>query len=458
MSEPFGEANNNNSVPTLAGYKINSGNIGDYVYKDSQFTLALTAGTGGGVPPGNYAWKLTNGTDTYDICNNDIVQFLGGNNISNPTISQSGSPASYTYTLSYNAVASGADRDIQFNDNGKFGTETNPVKIDTSGNIVTTQGVSTGEVHSGAYVLYQPSAADEFLGETDAGQIPKFYKLKLSTGSVGRQNGGPFQQHAFDNQSPPAKYGFPAENTGIVWTEPSHSVNAANGILLNNSFFESEQDCSFCTAPKDIPSQSYSTYAKNVRSFPLFGCDVSNNLDIALYDPLNLRCNARFYPAYTDVSFCSMGWNANNLAAPGLLKVTANLRGQWFRNPVATQRGNCVQIVCRCYDGAAAAAGTATLKWTQVVLEDVTSYGNGTVPPSPTPNGTTINASGTRWLPLYDLTSAILPDVSWAANDLLSFSVEVVYASPDPVNPITQPPNLFNIFEASVFAEYFCNP
>ena len=57
MSEPFGEANNNNSVPTLAGYKINSGNIGDYVYKDSQFTLALTAGTGGGVPPGNYAWK-----------------------------------------------------------------------------------------------------------------------------------------------------------------------------------------------------------------------------------------------------------------------------------------------------------------------------------------------------------------------------------------------------------------
>ena len=42
MSEPFGEANNNNSVPTLAGYKINSGNIGDYVYKDSQFTLALT--------------------------------------------------------------------------------------------------------------------------------------------------------------------------------------------------------------------------------------------------------------------------------------------------------------------------------------------------------------------------------------------------------------------------------
>ena len=140
-----------------------------------------------------------------------------------------------------------------------------------------------------------------------------------------------------------------------------------------------------------------------------------------------------------------------------VLKVTANLRGQWFRNPVTTQRGNCVQIVCRCYDGTAAAAGTATLKWEQVVLEDVTSFGNGTVP-SPTPNVTTINASGTRWLPLYDLTSAILPDVSWAANDLLSFSVEVVYASPYPVNPITQPPNLFNIFEASVFAEYFCNP
>ena len=62
MSEPFGEANNNNSVPTLAGYKINSGNIGDYVYKDSEFSLALTAAEAelaerGGVPPGNYAWK-----------------------------------------------------------------------------------------------------------------------------------------------------------------------------------------------------------------------------------------------------------------------------------------------------------------------------------------------------------------------------------------------------------------
>ncbi len=58
---PYSSTNNYNAVETLAGYKIDSGNIGDFVYKYTEFTLALKPASGGGP----VTWNVSDGTNTY---------------------------------------------------------------------------------------------------------------------------------------------------------------------------------------------------------------------------------------------------------------------------------------------------------------------------------------------------------------------------------------------------------
>ena len=331
---PFSSSNNYNAVKTLAGYKINSGPIGDYVYKDTDYTLALKPPTGGGPT----SWNVTDGLTMQTVNNGDIVEYISGTNTT-VTVSALGPT---THLVSQNAYPSGANREIQINEGGVFGVGANPARVELNGDLQLTTGINLGEIRTSAFVPSEPVAPDTYDGFTDPtglGNESKIYKMKMELGTLG-QNGNPvFQQQPFTQYGGGTPgYGFPAENPNMLYTGTNHAINGLNAIMGQ-------------VAPDPYGSvligNSMLAPGATTTEVPMVWGTRNVGTDSAFYDPLNLRALAGQSwgpfpdPIGSGLDY-TMGFNENSLgvSTPGIMRITVYVSGEWNTAPPANTEAN----------------------------------------------------------------------------------------------------------------------
>ena len=447
---PYSSSNNYNSVETLAGYKIESGPVDYYLYKDSATTLALKSGSGGGGGPAT--WTLTDGSTNFPISDGDTVEWAGSNNT---TIAITA--AGTTTTVNQSAFPSGANREIQINDSSstpaEFGTGPAPAKIDVRGNIITDYGTGKGEVWGSGYVPSQPTLPDTYDGQANplAGAPSRFtskiYKLKIGEGTFGMNINNPFNQQALLPYNPvtvgDTTYGFPASNDNIMWTASHRMLNAFNGIIGWIMY-----DLSVAPVPAAFNLSYLGLQPNSVEAaWPLFGSTGGPTPnDYAYYDPLNLRAleggtwvdpTATAGPAIN----YTMGYNKLSLGPfPGILRVSWEVYGQWNEPPLnSASVANTFVVSCTCSDN------SGVLRWNNVLQQHSTSF-----PILGATNPCLVSTSGSKIINTWDANALVAYNNAWYADDLLRFQIDMPY---EPSNNQT-----FTIGKFVITVEYTPNP
>ena len=445
MSDPFSDANNYNAVKTLAGYKIKSGNVGDYVYKDTEYTLALKPAGGGGPS----TWTIQDAVPNSATVNTgDTVRWDAGN-INTEIALTGGSPL---HILTQTCVPSGANRDIQINlqPSNTFGPGTLPAQIDIAGNLTTTQGLTTGEVHASAFVPSTPAAPDTVDGATiteagTAGYEAKIYKKIIEKGTEGQQTAAPFNQVdlvGYNTGTP--GYGFPAQNPNIVWTGSNHQINGLNAIMGYNS------DILQAGGGLVTPLSYLGLQAGTVQELPMDWGKRNPGPptveDRAYYDPLNLRSlTGQSWSGGTAGlgTYYMMGYNAKSLGSPGILRISVEVEGTWNFAPPANAQANELGV----WLGMADATGNYKLSFNggqpKRLLQNYFSY-----PIQGFPGATqAVTCSATTYLYTYDK-SGTAYDQSWDPDDMIKIWLDV----PTPSNA-----HIFSCAGFRATIEYFPN-
>ena len=417
---PYSSTNNYNAVETLAGYKIDSGNIGDFVYKDTEFTLALKPASGGGP----VTWNVSDGVNTYVVNGGDTIRWIGG---ANTTIQLTNGGT--TKTIGQSVYPSGANREIQICDGTTtpptFSVGTNPAKILTNGDIQTTTGTLTGEVNCSGIVPSQPLLPDTY----DGASIPvaghprfesKIYKLKLREGTLGINT-----DPTTFNQKPLApynvqtigsvRYGFPCSNDNIMWTGTHHGINIFNAII---GWLIPPSPSTVILA---YPTGGVQPPGTNRRVTPKYGTTDGTN-DTVYYDPLNLRCLQGGQWAATepagDPREYQMGYNPTSLGPfPGILKVYVEVVGKWSAAPPdIVSPGNLLDVYVRCAENPSGA-----LRWDDLMERNIVSFGDSADVAEPVD----VNFSICKVYNTYDNNAVLGYDRHWEYNDLISVSLQI---------------------------------
>ena len=420
---PYSSSNNYNAVATLDGYKRESGPVGWYVYKDTEFTLALKDGTGGPTT----GWRLADGFgNTAIIIAGSTVEWIGGANTT-VTLTPAVPPAT-TSTLSQYVIPSGTVNQVQINGGGippVFSVGANPAEIDINGNLTLVQGATTGELKFSGCVPTQPTLADRYDGATipvcgDPAYEAKLYNLKIHEGLTGINTLPPFSQLRLIQRGGMGlglAYGFPAGLNNITWTGTNHMVNAFNAI---GGHME--------PAPLTAVLGHAGTPGVTTQSYAMEWSQVVGLNDSAVYDPLNLRAQGSAFPGIPGVhgpgSEFRCGYNDNSLGPyPGFLKVHTSVDGVWLNQttgiPIPSAWFPAVlEVFVECCTSA------GVFKWKKRVWASQ-QYGYTWNEPEQAAlyPRYAINTTGVGIIPTYDK-SGTAYEYSWEPNDVLRVALE----------------------------------